>query len=45
LVLCGEDQAVELDDADGWVSDAFAHLGGQSDLVLIPERRELGAIV
>ena len=36
LVICGEDQAVECDQADRGVSDALVCLGGQGDLVLFP---------
>ena len=43
LVVCGEDQAVEHDHTDGGVSDALVRLGGQADLVLFPQHRELRA--
>jgi hypothetical protein len=40
-----EDQAVELDETDTGVSDALVGLGREADLVLGPERRELGALL
>jgi hypothetical protein len=43
LVRGSEDLAVEVDEADGPVSDALSGLGGEADIVRVPQPCEFGA--